>query len=582
MEEKGPPADEAGQTLLFVIIITTAVLFSVLVLIGGAQLYFQSSNASVMDEKALNLAEAGVDKAIVAINKNENYSGEDSQFGDGEFSVSVTSKDANTKLIESKGFIPSQDHPKAKKQVKIQAIKGLNIPFLYGIQAGAGGLTTSNQVDIKGNIYSNNSITFGDSNITTGNVWVAGGASLTVDQQTDCDGGNCSDFIFGKTVNGDEKLDVAQKFKAGSTSALSKVSLKLKKVGSPGNIWLRILADNNGPDKNHVLSSTLLQASTVGSEYSFVDVNIQPINLTADISYWLMLDTSNDSSNYWVWQEDLAGSYSRGNPAWSPDWSGTTWTNLSSDLSFKTYIGSGETFVRGGSSVTVSGNVYANTIDHLTIQGDAFYKIITQSTVSGSSHPDSTDPLAKVLPISEQNISDWKTQAEAVGISSGDITSCQNLSGKIDGNIILEDGCNIEVTAPVWITGDVVLGNNNNLTLQGDVSGVLIIDGKLSLLSSNKFSGGEGNFLVIVSTNTSKDSEDPAVFFASSGNSADVVVAEDGLINAGNSSFKQLTGWGIANLDGMHLNYAAGLASTIFTGSNTSSYSLIKGTYQVK
>ena len=63
----------------------------------------------------------------------------------------------------------------------------------------------------------------------TGDAYVAGGTTVGTDQESDCSGLNCTDFIFGKSVGGNNQLDPAQSFIAGSSNYLNKVSLKLKK-----------------------------------------------------------------------------------------------------------------------------------------------------------------------------------------------------------------------------------------------------------------------------------------------------------------------------------------------------------------
>ena len=66
--EKGSPR-EAGQILIIVFITLGVVLFTVLSIITGAQIYFQNSVYSTDAEKATALAEAGADKAIHSLTK---------------------------------------------------------------------------------------------------------------------------------------------------------------------------------------------------------------------------------------------------------------------------------------------------------------------------------------------------------------------------------------------------------------------------------------------------------------------------------------------------------------------------------
>ncbi|MBI2599689.1 hypothetical protein HYW43_02085 [Candidatus Daviesbacteria bacterium] len=194
--------NQNGQILVVVFVALGVVLFTVLFIIGGAQVYFQNSNYSFLAEKANVLAEAGVDKAIASLNQTGgSYNGESrTTLGDGEYSVSIISTDAATKVIESTGFVPNKLQPKVKRTIKITTSRGVGVAFNYGLQVGEGGLELGNSNIVNGSIYSNGNIVAGSSNTITGDVWVAGGPQPIADQQTDCIGVNCQDFFFGKNT----------------------------------------------------------------------------------------------------------------------------------------------------------------------------------------------------------------------------------------------------------------------------------------------------------------------------------------------------------------------------------------------
>ena len=333
---------QAGQALMLLILVVSIVLIITMALVGGATLYFQSATYALNAEKATALAEAGVDKAIVSLNKNPSYTGEiETVLGDGSYAISITTKDAATKIIESTGYIPDKLDPKVKRTIKIVASKGIGLAFNYGVQVGEGGLEMKQNSRVNGSVYSNGNIKIDNNAQITGDAWVAGGVVGIPDQQNECIGVNCSDFIFGKTVNGENHLDVAQSFQISSNSVVSKVALKLKKTGNPPDITVRILKDKNGsPDKSEVRATGTLYAGLVTTSYGFVEVTfVSSPNLKSDEKYWLMVDTSEDSSNYWSWSNDLAQSYTRGAPKWSPSWntSSPSWNSISGDLDFKVY-----------------------------------------------------------------------------------------------------------------------------------------------------------------------------------------------------------------------------------------------------
>lgn len=592
--------NESGQMLVIVFIALGVVLFTVLFVISGAQIYFQNASYSVESEKAAALAEAGVDKALTALNATGgSYNGEaETSFGNGTYSVTITSQDASTKLIQSTGYIPNRTKPRVKRAVKITASRGIGVAFVYGVQVGEGGLQLSNSNIITGSVYSNGSISGGNDNQISGDVWVAGGPVGSFDQQTDCVGSNCQDFIFGKVVNGNSQLDIAQSFQPASTGPLNKISLELYKVGNPPDVTVRIMGDNNGkPAKNDVLATGTLYSSLVTVSppgFGFIDIGFSSLpNLLENTTYWIMVDTTSDSANYWVWQKDLAQTYTRGSPVWSPNWNtgNPTWNSINGDLSFRTVMGGGATSVTGGNNFVVGGNVHANTISSLIIVGDAYYQAISNSTVGGTSFPGSADPPPKVFPISDANVADWKNQVDKPETTSvGDITSCVFTLGpiKIVGNVTINSNCTMIIKSPIWITGDLDLNSNNILKLDpvyGSTSGVIVVDGTVTLGSNNKLQGtGVGSSLLMVLSTYDSPAQGgvSAIVVNNTGNSG-VFYASKGIIEPGNNNnYKELTAWGIKLVNNSTIDYETGLSSTIFSSGPSGSYSLVKGTYQMK
>ncbi len=592
--------NEKGQIIIIVFVTLGVVLFTVLSVVTGASVYFQNSNYTVNVEKALALAEAGVDKALNSLNKTGGaYIGEsETSLGDGSYSVSITSKDTATKIIEATGYVSSKSNPKVKRTIKVSSSRGVGAAFIYGVQVGEGGLELGNSNIITGSIYSNGPITAGNSNIITGDVWVAGGPQSSADQSSDCTDANCVDFTFGKTVSNEARLAVAQSFQTTSSGVLNKISFKIKKTGTPPDITVRILQDSGGrPDKNAVLTSGTLYASLVTSIYGWIDVtfNTSPA-ITKNTTYWLMLDTISDSNNYWSWQGDLAQSYNRGLPKWSANWSvgNPTWnlTIPAEDLSFKLYLGGAPTSVRAASNkMNVGGEVHANTLENLIITKSAYYQTLITSTVKGKSHPGSADPPPKVFPLSDANVLDWKNQVDKPELTTtGDITSCPSTlgPGKIVGNVTLDSGCKVTVKSPIWITGNLSMNSNNILTLDssyGQTSGVIVVDKQVTLNSNNHLKGtGVGNSLLMVLSNFNSNASGgaSAIKVGSNGNTG-VYYAGLGYIEPGTgNSFKMLTAWGIRLINNSTIDYEQGLSSTLFTSGPSGSYSLVKGTYQVK
>lgn len=594
---------ESGQILIFIFIALGVVLFTVLFLIAGAQLYFQNAMYSVNAEKAAALAEAGIDKALTSLNRiGVSYNGEETLFGDGVYSVIVTNKDAATKILQVTGYIPNKDNPKIKRVIKISASRGTGIAFHYGIQVGEGGLELGNDNTVTGTIYSNGSIEMGNGNTITGDAWVAAGIAPTADQQTDCQ--TCVDYIFGRTEDGQTRLDIDQSFKPSLTDKLRKISIKVKKIGNPPNITVRVMGDDNGkPKKNEVLATGILESSLVTTEYGWIDVTFSTNpTLSAGTTYWIMLDTSSDNSNYWSWQNDLAQGYNNGQPQWSPNWNtgNPSWNAFSGDLSFAVYLGGTTKSLSSGSNTMIEGNAHANVINGLIIGKDAYYQSISNSLVNGSPcpntncHPGSEDPPPQAFPISEANILSWQTEAANAGSLSAPVCGSPVAwgPGKFTGDLALGNNCYIKVKTPIWITGNITFGNHNRFTLDpsfGAGSGIIVAGnnsttGQVVMGNDNQFLGtGEQNsILVLLSTYDSRINNNNAVTIGNVGNTG-VFYADKGIIDPGNSNqFKELTAWKIKLTNGSIIDYQTGLASILFSSGPGGSYSLAKGTYQVK
>lgn len=595
--------NQSGHILILVFIALGVILFTVLFVIGGSQIYYGNSQYSYNLQSAAMIAEAGADKALASLNKTGgSYNGEtETVLGDGSFSVTVTNKGAGTKELQVTSYIPSKAYAKTKSMLTIQATHGEGIAFNYGLQIGQGGLSMGNGATLNGSIYSNGNISGGNTSTITGDVYVAGGAQSSPNQETDCAGVNCQDYIFGKSVSGENRQDIVQSFKPSQTKVLNKVSLKLKKTGNPSNPTVRIMTDNSGkPNKNGILATGTLSADLVSNKYGFVDVTFGSTpNLTADTTYWIMIHTNSlDNSNYWFWSNDLAQSYTQGQPKWSSNWqaSNPTWTLISGDLAFKTFIGGVMTSLILSNGSTVSGSVHANSIqgaNGVNINGDAYYQSISNTNVSGSScpnphcYPGSNDPAPTVFPISDADISDWKAAAEAEGITNGSISygnGCTVTLGpkKITGNVSFGNGCTVTIKSPVWIQGALSAGNTTIFKLDsslGALSGVIVVDGQTSFGNGDDLrgSGSNGSYLMLLST-----SSGTAINMGNSSISG-IVYAPFGSVNLSNgASFKEIVADGISMGNSAVLNYDSGFASTVFSTGPSGSYSLIKGTYQVK
>ena len=176
---------EQGQLLII-----SVIFLSVILVLVGALMTYVGQNAriartSLASEQALQLADAGVDKAVWRLNNTGGtYSGETGTvLGAGVFDVSVASLTGSLKEITATAYAPNKITPQAVKQVKVQvSINTSVVSFNYGVQVGAGGLNMSNNSRIIGNVYSNGVIDGDSGAVITGDAYSAGPSGRIFDQ----------------------------------------------------------------------------------------------------------------------------------------------------------------------------------------------------------------------------------------------------------------------------------------------------------------------------------------------------------------------------------------------------------------
>jgi Tfp pilus assembly protein PilV len=599
--------NQSGQTLVFALIALSIIIVAIVALLSGTLTLKQNSRYSLDSLEATSLAEAGIDKAVASLNKSAgSYVGEtETTLGNGTYTVQVTPVDSTTSKITATGYVPNSQNPKSKKKVSIQIQRGDGMSFAYGIQAGDGGFLLSGGSRVNGSVYSNNDIQLSGGATITGDAYVAGGTQPIADQQVDCTPPNCTDYIFGKSVAGNNILDVAQSFKPLTTAPINKISLKLKKTGSPGNLTIRILTDNaNKPNKNGFVTQGTLNASLVSTQYSFIDVGFTTNpSLTANTLYWIVIDTTSDTNNYWSWQLDSLSGYTRGSAAWSPNWQqnpNPTWTAVNGDFAFKTWSGGKINKLIGLGSSYVNGNAYANTMtadnsSALQIGKDAYYQTESSIRVSGAScasnshcHPGAPDPQPVVMPVSDANIQEWKDFA-GQNVQNGDVNigwPCNTpiTSKKYVGNFTIGGGCSMQMDTPIWITGNLTIGGGASLSLKnsyGSSSGIIVVDGVVNLAGGSvlRGSGTAGSYMMVISTNNSQGS--PYALDISGGNSSSILYAPYGAVHlSGGSNFREVSAYKIVMDGGAILTYETGVASPFFSSGPSGSFSVVKGTYQ--
>ncbi|MGE5540798.1 MAG: choice-of-anchor R domain-containing protein [Bacillota bacterium] len=553
--------------------------------------YYKFGRHTIAAEQALALAEGGIDKAAYQLNQDSGYTGESNlAIGEGTVTIAVTSIDANTKRVTATAYVPNATTPEAKRSVTANlAINSSVVSFRFGVQVGNGGVIMGNGATINGNLYTNGSVVgAGGSNgipIITGDVTVAGGTQPSPDQTWSTENSSVN------VGDANARNAVAQSFIPATSGSLNKVSLYLKKTGSPGDITLKIVSDNSGKPSNTVLASGSLPASSVGTAYSFIDGTLTTApTLTTGTTYWIVAIASVNSSNYFVWGSDSADGYANGTAKSSSNWSANnaSWTSLAKDADFKSWMGGVVTSLSG---VQIGGTAWAHAMSNCTIAGDAKYQTISGCTVSGTQTVVSTDASPAAMPISDAQITDWESTAANGGTIAGNytITGSQSLGPKkIDGDLTVNG--TLYLTGPVWVKGNVTFGNNSGLIVSastGNNGAIIIADypgGEATkgivTLSNNMTISGNGSassYPMILSTNTGSSA------ITMNNNSTSVILyAPDGTVTvSNNATANQITAKTLNLSNNTTVNYVNGLQNQSFSNGPGGSWTYVSGTYSI-
>ena len=565
-----------GQKGFAAILSAMIVMSIILIVIAGLSLTTiieqKISTNVVQSAQAYYAAESGIEDSLYRLIKNKDYSSSNNiAVESGNAAITIINEENNKKNILVRGSVNNRWR---SLQIKLD-VGAQGASFYYGVQVGEGGLSMNNNSRVIGSIYSNGSIQGNNNATITGDAWAANRA-LTPNQQSTA---NDSDFIFGQSS---PIIDAAQSFTPSIPGNLIKVSLLLKKFGSPTNKTVRILTDNNGQP-----SKTLINASAYGtlntsqlnnSSYVWADVSLNaPAALQAGTKYWILIDASLNEDNYLFWGKDATNNYSGGTGKYSQNWNdgSPVWSNAEGDLAFKAWFGGSNNFL---DNVSVGGNAHANTITDSTVSGNAYFQTLSNTTVAGTQYPNSPDPAMSDFPLSESMITDWKTEAEAGGIITGDYTvdagAIRTLGlKKIVGNLTVSNGGDLTISGTLYVTGNINIFNNAKVRLGsnfGQYSGAVVAGGLIMVSNGGTFFGGPGGgFILMLATKTGEaidiyNNSDAAIFYA-----------PDGEINVSNNAqLKELTGYKINLSNGAQITYDSGLAAMQFSSGVSGSWKI--------
>jgi hypothetical protein len=603
-----------GQILIFAIILVLIIFVLASALLSFSTFNLFASHQNYLRLQALSYAEAGVEKAVNSLNVDPAYLGEENTpFDKGAFTVKIISTGFSTShLLQVTSYIPNATNPKIKKTVKVEVTTSTDeVNFRYGAQVGNGGLRMEEKVKIlgeggtSGNIFANGNVSGkGDVNnrpFITGDVYVAANPNSELPDQESYDPD--SDQIIGKEIGGKKYFDLAQGFIPQIDGAnLNKVSLYLKKAGNPGDKKVRILSDNNGKPSTQELQNGTLDKSLVGLDYSWIEVNFTspwPLPyLTAETTYWLMIEGGDNNNDYYIWGKDSTDTYEYGTGKYSDNWktANPSWADVGGDLAFETWMSGGVSLYR----THVGLNAYASKITSSNIDNNAYYQTIADSTVGGQSFPGYPNPEPQPMPIDQDKIDEW----ELAALNGGEINPEHGkyevdhdvILGpvKINGDLQIKGNKTLTLTGYIWVNGDVKLDDAATIKLDpsfGNSGTVMIADYPINQSLKGRFdlhqnsnilgSGSPESYLLILSTNTSMQEKKPAIK-AKKNSEAAIYYASQGIILLDhNATAKQLTGYAVKLKKEVVVTYKEGLARAYFGAGPGGSWKIRRGTWQV-
>jgi Tfp pilus assembly protein PilX len=592
---------QSGHILIIAIVFMAILLTMSGSLWGYTHLQVKSSHQSVARSQALSLAEAGIDHALAQLNSNPSYAGEtNTDLDSGEFTTTITTIDSQTKTITSVGTAVHRNI-ESTRTIKVNVgIDSEQISFRYGVQAGTGGFVMSGGSQLNGNVYSNGNINATTGVVITGSAIAANPPALAADQVNDsptpistCTASTC--ITYG---NATATQDFAQSFSPGISAPMNNIEFYLRKQGNPGNATVRIVTDNAGTPSTTQLMSGTLTASSVTSSFGWVTVTMPttPI-LDPSQTYWIVLDGNSNASNYYVIGANNNG-YANGTARigrYTSTWSNTTPSGL--DGYFRIFMGGGTSMIGGNTYVTgvyvgtgVADEAWANRVQGATVSGPLYCQ--TGSHTNKPCNTSRSDPPAQPMPLSDNNIQAWKDEAEAGGVTSGNVSvgwaGATIGPRRITGDLTVGGGGTLVVSGTLWVEGNITISGGGEVHLSpsyGPNSGAIVTDGRVTLSGGSDFagSGTPGSYPFLITTSACPVAPNCGgnnAISLSGGAGTVALVAQNGNVQInGGSSLKAVTAKQITMTGGATLEYDAGLISDVFSSGPGGSWTVIKGTY---
>ncbi len=201
----------------------------------------------------------------------------------------------------------------------------------------------------------------------------------------------------------------------------------------------------------------------------------------------------------------------------------------------------------------------------------------------------STTPVN--LPISDEDINNWKAQASSGKIIDGDLNldnkSTTTVSAlKITHNLNLKNSGSLTLNGPLYVMGNLDMDNSSKIQLDpsyGGKSETIVVDGTISLANSTYLggSGQNGSTIILATQNTSGCSNvdctegTPAIRLSNSAEASAILLAPHGAVYLSNSaSTKSVLANYLYMQNSAEINYDPYIVNTNFKTSTSTFWSI--------
>lgn len=246
-------------------------------------------------------------------------------------------------------------------------------------------------------------------------------------------------------------------------------------------------------------------------------------------------------------------------------------------------------------NIRATSSAYAHTITDSTIDKDAYYQSISNTTVGGTSHPGSADQPAAALPISDGTVAQWETDAQSGGVVNSpcpykikeDITIGPV---KINCDLEISNDPTITLNGAVWVNGSITIKNSPVIKVApslGNKSVAIIADNpsdqfgssQVNLENSAGFqgSGSAGSYVVLLSQNKSAETGgDEVAIDLQNGAQGDLLLyaGHGEVLIRNSSSLKEVTAYKVHLKNSAQVKYKSGMPNLLFTGGPAGAWSV--------